>query len=192
VVTEINPAVLRRSPGESRQYLATNTAENLPANAEYQEPMLTPDFLQSLDFSFIPPARLDVKIGAPVILMRNLDADRGLCNGARLTVVRMAPNTIELKILTGEHAGQKRFIPPIKLTSHSEDFPFLITRLQFSIRLCFSMTINRSQGQSLRIVGVDLRAQVFCNGQFYVAMLRDTDVSLFYHSNQPTGKCGIL
>jgi ATP-dependent DNA helicase PIF1 len=129
---------------------------DLPANSENQVPMLTPDFLQSLDFSSIPPARLELKIGASVILLRNLDPDRGLCNGTRLTVVRMTPNIIELKILTGEHAGQKRLIPRIKLTSHAEDFPFLITRLQFPIRLCFSMTINKSQGQSFRIVGVDL------------------------------------
>jgi hypothetical protein len=56
VIAEINHAVLRRFPGESRTYLATNTAENLPANAEDQEPMLTLDFLQSLGVSSIPPA----------------------------------------------------------------------------------------------------------------------------------------
>jgi hypothetical protein len=56
VVAEINHAVLRQFLGESRTYLPTNTAENLPANAEDQEPMLTPDFLQFIGFSSIPPA----------------------------------------------------------------------------------------------------------------------------------------
>jgi hypothetical protein len=92
----------------------------------------------------------------------------------------MAPNIIEIKILTGEHAGQKRLIPRVKLTSQAEDFPFLITRLQFPICLCFSMTINKSQGQSFRNVGVDLRAQVFCHGLFYVAMSRITDASRLF------------
>ena len=38
------------------------------------------------------------------------------------------------------------------------------------------MTINKSQGQSFKVLGVDLRAQVFSHGQFYVAMSRVTDV----------------
>ena len=32
------------------------------------------------------------------------------------------------------------------------------------------MTINKSQGQSLNTVGIDLRAPAFTHGQFYVAV----------------------
>ena len=39
------------------------------------------------------------------------------------------------------------------------------------------MTINKSQGQSLNTVGVDLCLPVFCHGQLYVALSRVTDVS---------------
>jgi ATP-dependent exoDNAse (exonuclease V) alpha subunit len=38
------------------------------------------------------------------------------------------------------------------------------------------MTINKSQGQSFDVVGVDLRHSVFTHGQFYVAISRVTDV----------------
>jgi ATP-dependent exoDNAse (exonuclease V) alpha subunit len=38
------------------------------------------------------------------------------------------------------------------------------------------MTINKSQGQSLHHVGVDLRSPVFTHGQLYVALLRTTNV----------------
>jgi len=44
-------------------------------------------------------------------------------------------------------------------------------------KLCFAMTINKSQGQSFKIIGVDLQDQVFTHGQFYVAMSRVTDVN---------------
>ena len=37
------------------------------------------------------------------------------------------------------------------------------------------MTINKSQGQSFKTIGVDL--QDFTHGQFYVAMSRVTDVN---------------
>ena len=36
------------------------------------------------------------------------------------------------------------------------------------------MTINKSQGQSVKNVGIDLRSQVFTHGQLYVALSRCT------------------
>lgn len=54
--------------------------------------------------------------------------------------------------------------------------PFILTRKQFPIRLCFAMTINKAQGQSLNVVGVDLRILVFTHGQLYVALSRGTNV----------------
>ena len=36
------------------------------------------------------------------------------------------------------------------------------------------MTINKSQGQSVKHVGIDLRAPVFTHGQLYVALSRCT------------------
>jgi hypothetical protein len=39
------------------------------------------------------------------------------------------------------------------------------------------MTINKSQGQSVKHVGLDLRSPVFTHGQFYVAVSRVMSVS---------------
>ena len=39
------------------------------------------------------------------------------------------------------------------------------------------MTINKSQGQSLKHVGVDLRQPPFMHGQLYVALSRVTSLS---------------
>ena len=38
------------------------------------------------------------------------------------------------------------------------------------------MTINKSQGQSLTHVGIDLQSPVFSHGQLYVALSRATNV----------------
>ena len=45
------------------------------------------------------------------------------------------------------------------------------------MRLYFAITINKTQGQSLQKVGIDLRQPVFTHGQFYVAFSRVTDVA---------------
>ena len=45
------------------------------------------------------------------------------------------------------------------------------------MRLYFTMTINKTQRQSLQKVGIDLRQPVFTHGQFYVAFSRVTDVA---------------
>jgi ATP-dependent DNA helicase PIF1 len=43
-------------------------------------------------------------------------------------------------------------------------------RRQFPIKVCYAMTINKSQGQTLTNVGVYLKKHVFTHGQLYVAI----------------------
>ena len=50
--------------------------------------------------------------------------------------------------------------------------PIEFKRLQFPIRLAFAMTINKSQGQTLSVCGLDLSTQCFSHGQLYVACSR--------------------
>ena len=58
------------------------------------------------------------------------------------------------------------FIPKVAMTS--SNLPFQLRRVQFPVRLCFCMTINISQGQSLKVAGLDLTTPSFAHGQLYV------------------------
>ncbi len=77
----------------------------------------------------------------------------------------------------GEHAGEHVFIPCIKHEPPADaHFPFSLYRCQFPVCLAFVMTINKSQGQSVKYVGLDLHSPVFTHGQFYVAISCATSV----------------
>lgn len=79
----------------------------------------------------------------------------------------------------GDHDGELRIIPRIPLTSLEGDLAFILTRRQFPVRLRFAMTVNKSKGQMLRTVGLDLRCPVFVHGQLYVALSCPTNVTNF-------------
>jgi hypothetical protein len=94
-----------------------------------------------------------------------------------MIVTQLGRSCIGVKISGGEFDGQFRLLPRIKLTTLEGDLPFILTRKQFPIRLCFAMTVNKSQGQSLSTVGVDLRTSAFTHGQLYVALSRVTTLA---------------
>jgi hypothetical protein len=173
-VADINSSMLEIFPGAAVELLATDSADVEDSNAQDRPP---PEVLQALEPPSLPPSKLFLKPGAPVILLRNLYPKQGLCNGTRLTISRISPRILEARIVSGEFAGQLRLIPRIKLSSTDGELPFIVTRVQFPVRLSFAITVNKSQGQSLAVVGVDLRHAVFAHGQLYVAMSRVTTVN---------------
>ena len=66
-------------------------------------------------------------------------------------------------------------IPHLSLEPSEEgEFHFTLRRCQFPIALAFAMTINKSQGQTVSHVGIDLRMPCFSHGQLYVGCSRTT------------------
>ena len=103
------------------------------------------------------------------MLLRNLDPPR-LCNGTCLQIVGQTNHVIQGVILGGQYGGETALIPRIPLIPTNLFLEF--KRLQFPVRLAFAMTINKSQGQSLEVAGVDLSTPCFSHGQLYVALSR--------------------
>lgn len=107
-----------------------------------------------------------LKIVPIVMLLRNLDAKNGLCNGAHLIIAKMSSRVLQGRVLTGEFEDQTRLIPRVTLdSSKSSSLPFTLSRLQFPVRLAVSMTIVKSQGQSVEYVGSSLLARPSSHGQ---------------------------
>ena len=120
----------------------------------------------------MPSHKLALKIGSPIIMLRNLNPDDGLCNGTRLICRTFSPHVIDAEIVNGAHAGRRVFIPRIELMPSDSTFPFTLRRRQFPVRLCYCMTTNKAKSQTLDFVGLYLPNQVFSHGQLYVGLSR--------------------
>jgi len=136
----INNKVIDRFPGEMQTYTSADSVLDQRAAALYPT-----EFLNALNLSGIPPHELKLKLNCPIMLMRNLNALGGLCNGTRMICRGFRSHVIEAEIISGSHIGQRVFLPRISLTTTDTDLPFQLRRRQFPIRVCFAMTINKSQ-----------------------------------------------
>lgn len=121
--------------------------------------------------NLLSPAKdeIQLKIGAQVMLVKNMDVAGGLVNGSRGYVVAFEPES---------RAPIVKFVNGLEVPIRYEQWSFKInaagacvTRRQLPLQLAWAMSIHKSQGMTLDCVEISL-SRVFEFGQAYVALSR--------------------
>uniref|UniRef100_A0A803MS91 DNA helicase Pif1-like 2B domain-containing protein n=1 Tax=Chenopodium quinoa TaxID=63459 RepID=A0A803MS91_CHEQI len=117
LVDKINDQILKMILGEEKVYKSANRVCPLTRTGVNVEALYPTEFLNTLQLPGIPNHELKLKVGCLVILLRNIDHSRGLCNGTRLIIVtRLEKRVIQAKVITGTHVGKKVPISRVEMS----------------------------------------------------------------------------
>ncbi|XP_071718001.1 uncharacterized protein [Rutidosis leptorrhynchoides] len=126
---EINKHMFKKLQGATMTYKSSaEICKGSTDNMEQQQ-IYPVEYLNTLNFPVVPPHKLKLKLGQPVMLLRNLCPSAGLCNGTRLILTDFQKFVLQSRIITGSHIGKTVIIPRIVLTSAQTKWPFVMQRI---------------------------------------------------------------
>ncbi|XP_016172826.1 uncharacterized protein LOC107615242 [Arachis ipaensis] len=90
VVHEINNHIMKHIEADEKVYLSSDSMYVEEGSMESELDTFTPNVLNAINCSGLRPHELILKVGVPVMLLRNIDQFNGLCNGTRLQIPKKA------------------------------------------------------------------------------------------------------
>jgi hypothetical protein len=135
---------------------------------------------QFFDKNCPAPTTLELREGAQVVLLVNLDVKIGLVNGSVGTITKMYDNCVDVMFANGP-----QLIETYKWEVKQNEFDgltgtmkkiVLASRSQLPLKLAWALTIHRSQGSTLDRAEIDI-SEAFADGQVYVALSRVRSLS---------------
>ncbi|XP_022897706.1 uncharacterized protein LOC111411403 [Olea europaea var. sylvestris] len=111
----LNDKLIGLFPRESEKFVSFDDTID-DTNQFYQE-----EFLNILLPNGIPQYKLILKRNCPVMLLRNLDPSKGLCNGTRMICSDFKKHIIHAKTIVGQHSGKQVILSRIPLTLANDE-----------------------------------------------------------------------
>jgi ATP-dependent DNA helicase PIF1 len=105
-VDDVNNYVLSLVPRDTIQYLSCDVIAKSSENIPDFDVLYPTEFLNSIDANNFPTHKLELKKGAIVMLLRNLNQNKGLCNGTRLFVTQLGQRILHCVTLIGSNVGE--------------------------------------------------------------------------------------
>jgi len=121
---EVNAFVVDQGEGDVQQY----KSKSIDSVSVDDGTLYPTEYLNSLSPSGLPLHLLKLKVGSPIITLRNLNSDDGLCNGTRMTCRAFARHVIDAEIVSGTYTDRRVFILRIELTPSGAGLPFTLRR----------------------------------------------------------------
>lgn len=128
------------------------------------------EFVNSCEVAGAPDHVLLLKKGAPYMVTHNVSP--ALCNGTRVIYHRRLGKLLEVEIVSGDRRGEFHYLPRIIQVIKNVKLPFTLSRVQYPLQPSFAMTVHKSQGQTLDVVGIYFTRRAWAHGLLYVAVSR--------------------
>ena len=116
------------------------------------------------------PNKLQLKVGARVILRRNMDIDAGWVNGTLAVVTSLYQNCVVIQKMS--NPCQRIPVPCFRQRIEINGASYSILRHQFPLQLAYAVTVHRIQGLTVQKAVICLNSSFFASGQAYVALSR--------------------
>jgi hypothetical protein len=160
----VNSRVLEMMPSELGVSDAVDDLTQCKSPDEYP-----PEYIASLHIQGTPPSQLPLKIKARYLIMRNIHPPN-VCNGILAELVSFTRMICTMRLLSGPGLGNIVHLPRCSflVTSEMTGLPFNFQRRQFPMTLAYCVTVHKSQGQTLRKIGIVVDTDPFAHGMVYV------------------------
>ncbi|XP_021731241.1 uncharacterized protein LOC110698139 [Chenopodium quinoa] len=103
----INEYMMSLLPIEERTYKSCDEVCLSSTECDQQFSEYLTEYLNSLKLPRLPHHELKLKVGMPVMLLRNINPPQGLFKGTRLVITHLGKFVIEGRIITGSKQGNK-------------------------------------------------------------------------------------
>ena len=171
VINEVNAILLQLIPREKTVLYLVNYYKDIDNVSNFSI-----EFLYTINLTLLLPHALYLKLSCLVMLLRNLNPSNSLYNRTRLIILLASRKLLRCLILRMRHYSKIVQLLRIPLNTLSVNAGVKFTRQQFPIKLAFTITINKAQGQSLTTIGLLLDLEVFSYSQLYITLSRVTRV----------------